>query len=482
MRESSVYEGWDLDRRDDALPERSRLYRLQPIAAGTAEIESLTGYIARLAEAHNVSPGALLMRELLPRVQRQSRAVPPRCTFIYDAYVVNGIGGSPRRWVRVLETLTGSGPLQALTMLSWRPIVSARHLLRSNRAWCPQCFAHWRQTGRIVYEPLLWAIRCVSVCPTHDRQLEHCCPHCNRSSPMLTAKSRPGYCFRCRRWLGTPGLSADRSRINVADLKAANGVGELLAMGSALQQPPAACLKDNLKLCIDHFARGNQSRFARATGVSLYAIGRWLDKTTCVSLDSFLCMCIALRISSARFLTQPILVDDPAWEGARQLFTRQHRPQPRRQGTADGPDRQKFTRERIQETLAAMLQTNPPPPMLVVARSVGRTQGHLRTMFPDLYRQIKQRHVEERRNAAAQRRLRFQAEIRVAILDLCERGVSPSRSHVLAAIPNPSMRCCHIVDRQIVRTLGELRIHPCIAKTDGTPQAQHDHAIQLRRQ
>ena len=108
--------------------------------------------------------------------------------------------------------------------------------------------------------------------------------------------------------------------------------------------------------------------------------------------------------------------------------------------------------------LESVLQQNPAPPMLVVSRSVGRSQGHLRTIFPDLYQQIKQRHLEDRKRMAAQRRLRFQAEIRVAVLDLCERGINPSRGHVLAAIPNPAMRCFHILDPQIVRTLEDLQI------------------------
>ena len=50
-----VYESWDLDS-DKILPERTHLYHLQPLGIGSIFVESLTGYIARLAEAHDISP------------------------------------------------------------------------------------------------------------------------------------------------------------------------------------------------------------------------------------------------------------------------------------------------------------------------------------------------------------------------------------------------------------------------------------------
>lgn len=48
-----AYDLWNLAPR--ALPPRSRLYSLQPMAIGTPRVESLTSYIMRLAEAHTVS-------------------------------------------------------------------------------------------------------------------------------------------------------------------------------------------------------------------------------------------------------------------------------------------------------------------------------------------------------------------------------------------------------------------------------------------
>src|SRR5215213_5518429 len=60
------YSVWDVTAPE--LPPRSRLSHLAPIGAGTAEVESLTGYIARLAAIHCVNPGALFAQEMVPLI------------------------------------------------------------------------------------------------------------------------------------------------------------------------------------------------------------------------------------------------------------------------------------------------------------------------------------------------------------------------------------------------------------------------------
>src|SRR6266567_8224619 len=58
-------EAWDLV--VPSLTARSRLYSLAPIGIGTAFVESLSGYVERLAAAHAVSAGSLIGRELFGR-------------------------------------------------------------------------------------------------------------------------------------------------------------------------------------------------------------------------------------------------------------------------------------------------------------------------------------------------------------------------------------------------------------------------------
>src|SRR5438128_1248201 len=59
-----VFDSWDSI--PPVLPPRSRLYMLKPVGIGTPFVESLSGYIARLADVHAVSVGDLVGRELSP--------------------------------------------------------------------------------------------------------------------------------------------------------------------------------------------------------------------------------------------------------------------------------------------------------------------------------------------------------------------------------------------------------------------------------
>ena len=61
-----MYDLWSLAL--PTLPPRSRLYSLAPMGIGTSQVESLTSYVMRLAEAHAVSPGTLIRQEIFPNL------------------------------------------------------------------------------------------------------------------------------------------------------------------------------------------------------------------------------------------------------------------------------------------------------------------------------------------------------------------------------------------------------------------------------
>ena len=159
------FERWDCE--PVALPPRSRLYSLTPIGIGSMFVESLTGYVSRLADAHAVSVGNLVGRELLlvsskPRVPF-GPFVPRDGTtkshgFRGRACSANGWGESARRWVGALERATRQPNLRFLTMSPFEDVFSRGGLFRSIRSWCPACYEDWRCAGTIVYEPLLWTV------------------------------------------------------------------------------------------------------------------------------------------------------------------------------------------------------------------------------------------------------------------------------------------------------------------------------------
>jgi hypothetical protein len=236
MHSPATYEEWESS--PARWIERSYLYSLAPMGIGTAAVESFTGYIARLAAAHAVEPGALIKHELSGRVPctkgRSAGCSPkrPGDSFYADAYALNGSGERTRLWVSLLEQLTCVDRLDVLTALPWTKTISRVHLLRTERAWCPFCYGAPRDTGPAMYERLLWAFQIVTECPEHRCPLETLCPSCRRTQYLLSPRSRPGWCSRCESWLGREPASVDREAAE--SIRIAEMVGELLSFSPRL--------------------------------------------------------------------------------------------------------------------------------------------------------------------------------------------------------------------------------------------------------
>ena len=268
-------------------------------------------------------------------------------------------------------------------MLNWGQVISNCDLLRRVRAWCPHCYDSWRSTNQPIYEPLLWNICAVTVCPIHGRPLERFCPHCKRESPLLTSKARPGYCYRCRGWLGAPVQPELAAYGDAAELHFTNAVGELLARGAAIQGAPSgAYFKENLICCIGNLADGNQSEFSRATGVSLDALTHWLTPSTTFRLRPFLRMCSKLRVTPVRILTERIPADDRELDGARDLFGRRslriQSPRPASQ---------------VRRALEEALNSTTPISLAQVAQQLGYQRVlTLRRRCPELCDEIQKKH------------------------------------------------------------------------------------------
>lgn len=224
-------------------------------------VESLTSYIQRLAEAHAVETGTLVNHELRLRVPfakgKRSGQVPtstPPYPFFSEAYRLNGTGDRARLWVSMLEELTQVRRLNLLTVLPWADVIDCRHLLRTNRAWCSSCYEGWRSSGRPVYEPLLWMLQVVTVCPNHRQSLDSLCPVCGRTQYVLSSKARPGHCSRCQSWLGRVQGADIMGNDAAEDLQTAEMVADLLAATPYARNPvrQRKTINTLIKFCQSH--------------------------------------------------------------------------------------------------------------------------------------------------------------------------------------------------------------------------------------
>ena len=105
-----------------------------PQGTGTALIECLTSYVARLAASHGVSPSALLSSTVAPVIGKKywlqggardgTTGSALSKSFNIHTRAINGIGVIASDWVQTLQTLTLRNDLAQLTMLKWQSVFS----------------------------------------------------------------------------------------------------------------------------------------------------------------------------------------------------------------------------------------------------------------------------------------------------------------------------------------------------------------------
>ncbi len=217
-----------VDELQPSIPKRSRLYRLAPQNIFSGFVESLTGYIARLAEAHCLPVWVLVTREIAPLFNRKSIIDVPNghCDLLGKfGGAVNGNNGTAEEAVTAVELLTTQGALANLTMLLARNYISTTPLLRRTQAWCQECLRDWLDAGQEIYYPLLWSLSAVRICPTHQKPLLDACNQCHRSHYPLARRLRIGHCMWCGSWLGCKTVDFKHAQISVkvSDIFAAGG-------------------------------------------------------------------------------------------------------------------------------------------------------------------------------------------------------------------------------------------------------------------
>ncbi len=368
-----VFESWEVDVKP--IPSRSRLYSLAPIGIGTAFVESLSGYVTRLAQAHAVSAGSLVARELSGSLKARNIHMG------LVSYAINGVGVRAKQWVQVLETMTLRSDLRFLTLLPFEHLFPKPYLFRRVRAWCPACYERMDSQGGPIYEPLLWCLKLVEVCPRHRQPLTTTCPRCLRSLRPLSAESRLGFCSRCGLWLGQASDRTDHPPSGAVpteyQLWLADAVGDLLA--NALQIEPER-LRDHVRGALSAythtFAEGNRTAAAEMAGCRRNAFYTWFRGDQTPRIDSLLRTWYQLKLPLASLLETPSPELPPEARAQRSLEIR----------TARAPKR---SRERIRAALEEAVHEQPPPNLTQVARRLGyASTAPLRMADGDLCQRI----------------------------------------------------------------------------------------------
>lgn len=421
MQLSATAQGMDLT--PVIVPPRSRLHHLEPIGIGMGTVESLTGFASRLAVAHDVTLAALFGREIAPLLNkehlRRSEARSNKNAVLAISFrpmerAVNGTGATARTFAEALEKLTMRVGLSYLTMLTWKDVISHRHLIRTTKAWCPACYEEWRLEKTVIYEPLLWSLEVVSSCPDHRRRLRTHCDSCHQSLHPLGSRSRPGYCSSCNAWLGETRFTplAQEEALDKSELEwqgwAAKQVGELLSAAPALTHHPLKAIAATcISRCIAMSPFRNEFEFARNLKVPQSTLNDWRTGKHVPQLDGVLRVCRLARVSLLDFILgrlpeQRDSLPSPNKEAA-ERHTKSRARSPRRWTKAEI--------SKAKAVLEAALEENPPPPMIEISRRLDRSSSTLQARFKGLCKNVITRHAIYRREG----QLRFWDQVRLSL-------------------------------------------------------------------
>lgn len=396
-------------------------------------VESLTGYIVRLAEEHCVSAG-ILYSKAIKVLADKGNIFSFRVTNDagYSTHTINGFGSPAADFVRAMETLTGRRDLSCLTLLAWRRMLPGHSLLRRGRAWCESCMYTWQEAKQPIYEPLLWTLQAVTVCPYHRRILRQTCRHCERQIGPLDPRSRRGCCSRCGQSLVPYGIDpASDSRMLPSEELAwavwvAGTLGELLASAAHVTCPPERDrLAQTIRHVVERFCSGNPSTLARLMHVGAGAVRDWQGERTTPGLPLLLNMAYRLEVS-----VLDLLLGSPVLAASRG-FVRNAPPGPnvhcRRRRTRHG---WRINRADVSRILRMALNETPPPSMEQVMTRFWHGRATIYRHFPDLCHQIARHYAEYRVRRATARKVQAAEEVRRVACELQAKGISLTRRNL----------------------------------------------------
>ena len=299
----------------------------------------------------------------------------------HDTRSLNGTGVVAARLVQATEALTLRQNLRFLTLLTWAEVIPQRDLPKKHRAWCPACYEEWQVKRQSIYEPLLWSLKAVTICPHHHQPLLNECPHCHHKSRPLVWRSQPGYCSKCSGWLGAASSpkEMDSGELKKWQLWVVNQIGELLAFTPQLLHPlPASTIQKIISVGIDQVTEGNLAAFARLIEMPKSTVHQWHRGKAVPSLDTLLKLCYRFEISLTDFLVREVVVDSLQKVAPAQSLS------------PSGYQHQ-FDRDKALYELNKALDETPPPSMTEVQKRLGyKTYGTLYKHFPDLCAAISQ--------------------------------------------------------------------------------------------
>lgn len=414
------------------IPERSKLYCLEPVGIGTPIVESLTGYIIRLAEAHNIQTGVLVSKMITPALDKHylvQNAQFGGDAFYKNARIYNGIGSAAADLVNVMEKLTLRNDLTFLTLLLWSDVLSWRGLLRNSKSCCPDCLEEWRTFNLPIYDPLIWHFNVLNYCSKHQRPLICKCTKCDNELPVIHRNSEPGKCPWCGYWLEISKNSEGKTSINDEWQKwVYQEIGSLLRLAPVLTvKPMKRNISQSIQACVSEISAGNIASFARILGLPKVTVWGWYQESSLPTLENLLSITYYLKIPLVDMLFNEVKFNSINSN----LKEKSIIPKTRLQN---------FEEEKVRIYLEEELNNKKEPLSLQqVAKGLNLDKRTIANHFPHYCKAISKRYLNYKNKCKQERHDQDCEEVEEITSKLIGMGVYPSRRMVESYASKPAI-------------------------------------------
>ncbi len=269
--------------------ESAVLMRLAPAGVGTPMVESLSGYVRRLAGLHRVTSMQVerLVNDAGERIFRDVSTQP----FRLDLPTAGAYQFSRRLAEMVRE------PSVHRLGSPWHEHWAPPQSFKLTRSWCPHCLDEMSTP----YSPLVWSLKVYTVCHMHQVALVDACPCCGETqsehrvgSAALTSCNHCGGSLKReltveRRPKPSPPARCDQSTL------AAELIGDLQTRGDDVHTPPDVNRMVQAAIDLEHIR--SASELAGLAKISKGTLHRHCTSASNPTADVLLRLCVAARIA-----------------------------------------------------------------------------------------------------------------------------------------------------------------------------------------
>lgn len=416
-----------------AIPQRSALFLLPPVGAGTPQQESLVSVLVRTSRAHSVGTRQLI-GSVFAHAEPEIAGLGYAKFYKSLAATINGLGKYAELFVRATERLTGQGDLRKQTLLPWKGLFphNGQGLLAKYPQWCPDCLqAQTSKEAGTVFQ-LAWSLEVSMVCSIHRRPLVALCPQCGKPQPFLPRYPDLGVCDHCGSSLAGLPTAIRAACTNQDDLWVAEAIGNMLvAQTRGDFVPDVGRFREFVLEKVRGLAEGNRAVFCRALGLHDRALAGWLNKGERPSITQFLTLCYGTQVMPANVFSGRPLAFLPGGMLNPPTAKVKYRSSVPRLGVE--------RRKKLEAFLQACLMVKEYEPVSKIAGQVGVSARSLRYWFPDLCDQLSARHQA----AAKARSESYQAaqcrRVCEIVKQVRDSGQYPSRRRINALLRKERM-------------------------------------------